>query len=135
MGWLANCVYLFAAVCYLPIVAYQMVVQKKNRHGWRQRFGHLDFAPPKGRRIWVHAVSLGEMNAARLIVEQLSERLSDAEILISTTTDTGFARACQLYGAERVFRYPLDFSWMVRRAMERIRPSMIVLVELEVWPT
>lgn len=134
MSWLANCVYLLAAVCYLPIVAYQMVVQKKNRRGWWQRFGHLDFAPPKGRRIWVHAVSLGETNAARLIVEQLNERLPDVEILISTTTDTGFARACQLYGPERVFRYPLDFSWVVRRALNRIQPSMIVLVELEVWP-
>ncbi|MCH7721174.1 MAG: 3-deoxy-D-manno-octulosonic acid transferase, partial [Planctomycetes bacterium] len=134
MSWLANCVYLLAAVGYLPIVAYRMVVQKKNRRGWWQRFGHLDFAPPKGRRIWVHAVSLGETNAARLIVEQLSERLPDAEILISSTTDTGFARACRLYGPERVFRYPLDLSWMVRRALERIQPSMIVLMELEVWP-
>jgi len=126
--------YLLAAVCYLPMVAYQMVVQKKNRRGWRQRFGHVDFAPPKGPRIWVHAVSLGETNAARLIVEQLSARLPDADILISTTTDTGFARACELYGADRVFRYPLDFSWTVRRTLDRLRPSMIVLVELEVWP-
>ena len=55
-------------------------------------------------------------------------------MVISTTTDTGYARAVQLYGRDRVFRYPLDFGWAVGRVLKRVRPDLIVLVELEVWP-
>ncbi len=133
MRWLADLLYLLAAITYLPILAYQMIRQGKNRRGWRERFGHVDVPPCTERRIWVHAVSLGEVNAARQLVESLEKRFPRDRIVVSTTTDTGYARACELYGDERVFRYPLDFSWVVRRALRRIDPAMIVLVELEVW--
>jgi 3-deoxy-D-manno-octulosonic-acid transferase len=59
--------------------------------------------------------------------------LPDHDVVISTTTDTGYARGCRLYGEDRVFRYPLDFSRAVDRVLNRVRPSLIVLVELEVW--
>jgi 3-deoxy-D-manno-octulosonic-acid transferase len=59
--------------------------------------------------------------------------LPEAEIVFSTTTDTGYARAIDLYGAKSVFRFPLDFSWVIARVLRMISPSMIVLVELEVW--
>lgn len=83
--------------------------------------------------MWVHAVSLGEINAARLFVEKLESADPTLEVVISTTTDTGFARGCQLFGAPRVFRYPLDFSWAIKNAIRTIEPAAIVLVELEVW--
>ncbi len=136
MTWLANIAYLCAAVVYLPVLVYQMTVQRKNRRGWGERlFGprHRDRGAPDQRRIWVHAVSLGEINAARGIIASLAESLGDYEIVISTTTDTGYARARELYGRERVFRFPADFSWTIRRTLDRIRPALIVLVELEVW--
>ena len=54
---------------------------------------------------------------------------------MSTTTDTGYARAKTLYGKDMsVFYYPLDFSWAVSRAFKRIEPDLCILVELEVWP-
>ncbi len=133
MRFVANLLYLIGAVFYVPVLCYQMVVQGKNRRGWRQRFGHWPIRPGDRPRIWLHAVSLGEINATPLLVAELQQRLPDHEIVISTTTDTGFARASKLYGPERVFRYPLDFSWMVRRVLRRVQPSLIVLVELEVW--
>ncbi|HUU85193.1 MAG TPA: 3-deoxy-D-manno-octulosonic acid transferase [Phycisphaerae bacterium] len=133
MRWLANLVYLIGAAFYLPVLCYQMLVQRKNRRGWRQRFGHWPIRPSDKRRIWIHAVSLGEINATPLLVRKLEQRLPDADIVISTTTDTGYARACKLYGADRVFRFPLDFSWVVARVLRRVQPSLIVLVELEVW--
>ncbi|MHC4067544.1 MAG: 3-deoxy-D-manno-octulosonic acid transferase [Planctomycetota bacterium] len=133
MRWLVNLVYFKAALLYLPVLVYQMLFQGKNRRGWRQRFGHWPITPPSLPRIWIHAVSLGEVNATPALVGQLEQRLNRPEIIVSTTTDTGYARACKLYGAERVFRYPLDFSWVVSRVLDRVDPSLIVLVELEVW--
>ena len=133
MRFLANLVYLKAAGLYLPVLCYQMLVQGKNRRGWRQRFGHWPVRPGVRPRVWVHAVSLGEVNATPLLVKRLQRSLPRYDILVSTTTDTGYARACRLYGPDRVFRFPLDFSWVVNRVLRRVQPAMIVLVELEVW--
>ncbi len=76
---------------------------------------------------------MAEINCTPRLVEALRARLPGCELVFSTTTDTGFARAVTLYGGERVFRFPLDFSPVIGRALRRIRPSLIVLVELEVW--
>jgi 3-deoxy-D-manno-octulosonic-acid transferase len=140
MAWLSDIVYMFGGLVYLPVVIWQMIILKKNRRGWAERFG-LGSAGANNsndadsRRIWLHAVSLGEVNAARGIVNELQNRVDKStQIVISTTTDTGYNRAVQLFGPQRVFRYPLDFSPVIRRVLNRIRPSLIILVELEVWP-
>ena len=136
MSWFANIVYAIAAVIYLPFLAYQMIFQGKNRRGWSEKFfgPRLARADADSRKpIWVHGVSLGEINATRQLVEGLEKRFPDRRVVISTTTDTGYGRACGLYGSDRVFRYPLDFSWTVDRALRRVDPAMIILIELEVW--
>lgn len=133
MHWIVDFAYLLAALVYLPKLLYEMIALNKNRRGWRERFGSLKLRPTGQGRVWVHAVSLGEVNAARRVVEALGERFPEREIVISTTTDTGYARACTLFGQERVFRFPLDFSFVVRRAFRLVDPAMIVLVEQEVW--
>jgi len=134
--WLANIAYLLAGIGYLPVLVFQMLVQARNRRGWREKFcgPRPEIAPVNSSAaIWLHAVSLGEINAARSIVAGLRERCPDQAVLVSTTTDTGYDQAVKLFGADRVFRYPLDLSWTVTRALDRIRPAAIVLVELEVW--
>ncbi len=133
MRWIADAAYLLVGLLYLPVALYQALIIGKNRRGWRQRFGASPRLDPARRRIWIHAVSLGEINATPKLVAALQERLPDVDIVLSTTTDTGYARGVQLYGADRVFRFPLDFSVVVARALRRIRPSLIVLMELEVW--
>lgn len=133
MRWVVNAAYLVAGLLYLPVALYHALVLGKNRRGWAQRLGFVRTFDPARRRIWIHAVSLGEMNATPKLVEALQHRLPDYELVFSTTTDTGFARAVALYGRERVFRFPLDFSFVVSRVLRRVKPSLIVLVELEVW--
>lgn len=133
MRWLANLAYLLAGLIYLPVAVYNALFLGKNRRGWRQRFGFVPSYDPSQRRIWIHAVSLGEVNATPRLVEELRERLPDFEIVVSTTTDTGYARAVHLYGVDHVFRFPLDFSPVISRMLRRVRPSMIVLIELELW--
>ncbi len=87
--------------------------------------------------VMIHAVSLGEMNATRLLVRLLLESRPDLHICITSTTETGFARGMELYAANpsvSVLRYPLDFSYAVGRFLDRQRPSVVVLMELEIWP-
>lgn len=87
--------------------------------------------------VMIHAVSLGEINATPALVQALATANPAPHVIISTTTDTGYERACKLYYNQphlTVIRYPLDFSKAVSRVLDSIRPDVVVLMELEVWP-
>jgi 3-deoxy-D-manno-octulosonic-acid transferase len=87
--------------------------------------------------ILIHAVSLGEMNATRALVARLREMRPGVQFVISSTTETGFARGKELYGPSKdveLIRYPLDFSPAVVRVLDHVKPDVVVLMELEVWP-
>lgn len=134
MRVLLDIAYLLLAIAYIPILIFQRVFRGKIRTGWGERFGHIPARPGNKPCIWVHAVSLGEANAAVSLVAELRRRLPDHDIVVSTTTDTGRAAAVKHFGEANVFRYPLDFSRVVHRALNRIRPRAVILMELEVWP-
>src|SRR5712691_5605193 len=85
----------------------------------------------------IHAVSLGEINATVSLVKALQSAVIAPHVILSTTTETGMERARQLYGQTpnvSVIRYPLDFSKAVSRVLDVIKPDVVVLMELEVWP-
>ena len=135
MKYLLDFIYFFALIAYSPRIIYRAVKQKRYRRGWAQRFGKVTRKTPAKKCLWIHAVSVGEVNATKTIVAELKKRLSDYEIVVSATTDTGFERAEKLYGGElSVFYYPFDFSWVIRRAFKNLRPDICLLMELEVWP-
>jgi 3-deoxy-D-manno-octulosonic-acid transferase len=135
MKYLIDLMYVLAALAYSPVVVYRMARHKRYRAGWAERLGRISRRSPDRNCIWLHAVSVGEVNAAQTLVDQLEKQFSDFEIVISTTTDTGFARATKLFGRTRqVFYFPFDFSRVMHRAFKRLRPSMCLLMELEVWP-
>lgn len=102
-----------------------------------QRSGHIaprDWANPA---IMIHAVSLGEMNATRSLVALLQRERPDLNFVISTTTETGYERARELYGLNpgvTLIRFPLDFTSAVERVLDAIRVSLVVLMEGEIWP-
>lgn len=106
---------------------------RKARGGWAERFGRTPSLPAKTRpRLLIHAVSVGEVNALRTLVPLLTPSV---EVVVSVTTDTGLARARELFAASaKVVRYPLDFSRCVRRFLDATRPDAAALVELELWP-
>lgn len=108
---------------------------RKARGGWPERFGKIQPLPPPPAdrpRILLHAVSVGETNALRHLVPLLTPH---AQVVISAGTDTGLARATELYSASAtVVRYPLDFSWAVNRFLNAVKPDAVGLVELELWP-
>ncbi|MGE5125765.1 MAG: 3-deoxy-D-manno-octulosonic acid transferase [Betaproteobacteria bacterium] len=85
--------------------------------------------------IWIHAVSVGEVLAARPLVPALRQRLPRHRIFLSTTTMTGRAVAAKsVHGIDGLFYAPFDFPHPVRHALEILNPSVLVLVETELWP-
>ena len=135
MTIIANIIYILAAIVLSPMILYRIVRRKRYRSGWGQRFGRVTRRFPDKKCIWIHAVSVGEINAAKTITAELQKKFEDFEIVISTTTDTGYERATKLYADDfEVFYFPFDLSWVVRRAFNRLRPSFCILMELEVWP-
>ncbi len=103
----------------------------------RGRMGQVPARANDGPAVLIHAVSLGEMNATRALVAGLEAARPELRFILSATTDTGFNRGMELYGKHpraTVIRYPLDFSPAVERVLDRLRPSAVALMELEVWP-
>ena len=84
--------------------------------------------------IWIHAVSVGEVNLLPRIVGELEQRIPEVAIAVSTSTDTGYDLAIKHFGQTRVFFCPLDFTWAVRRTLRHLNPQQLILAELELWP-
>ena len=90
-----------------------------------------------GLCVMLHAVSVGELNAAAGLVKSLREQYPGVRLVLSTTTDTGSERAQAVYGSAAdvtLIRYPLDFSLAVGRVLDGLKPTLVILMELEVWP-
>ena len=126
--------YAIAAIVTSPVWLVRMWRTGKIRTDWTARLGRGESVARTGRpRILLHAVSVGEVNAIRLLVRRLEDDPMRPEVFVATTTDTGFARASELFPG-RTVRYPFDFSSAVGRLFDRLRPDVVGLVELEVWP-
>ena len=126
--------YLVLTLLAWPVLLGLFLARKKWRDGFWERMGCVPRLAPHRCRIWVHAISVGESEAARPLVAALRERFPEAELVISTTTRTGRARAQKLFPGLTIFHYPLDFPWAVSAALRRIKPTLIVQVETEWWP-
>ena len=107
------------------------------------RFGHCCITPPDGRpTLLIHGVSVGETNAITGLIERVEARSREADpssrgwrIIVAASTDTGLARARQLHEPEiPIVRFPLDFSFCMRRFLDAVQPDLVALTELEVWP-
>jgi 3-deoxy-D-manno-octulosonic-acid transferase len=134
--YLLNFVYLLLILVSLPWLLWQAWRKGKYREGYAAKFlGHV---PERGSRtrkcIWLHAVSVGEVNLLAPLLKMIDEKEPDWECVISTTTATGMELARKKYAKHMIFYCPLDFTWAVKAAMRRIRPDVLVLAELELWP-
>ncbi len=121
----------------LPYFVYQAVRHGKYAGSFKERLGWLPESVRSDSRktIWVHAVSVGEFLAARPLIERVKRDLPAARIVVSTTTVTGqqLARSqSHLLGA--AFYFPFDWKFSVRRALARVNPSVVIILETELWP-
>nr|VFK12577.1 MAG: 3-deoxy-D-manno-octulosonic-acid transferase [Candidatus Kentron sp. LPFa] len=105
------------------------------RERWRERFGFGSFLAPGEPRIWIHAVSVGEAQAAAPIVRALRARYPNTRILVTTTTPTGATHVTATLGATVEHRYiPYDLPDCVGRFLARVSPSLLLIMETELWP-
>jgi 3-deoxy-D-manno-octulosonic-acid transferase len=101
---------------------------------WSERFGFFD-APKQTGGIVVHAVSVGEVNAASALVKSLAKRYPDLPVCLTTFTPTGSDRALDLF-RQAVFHVyaPFDIPGAVKRFYNRVQPSLLIIMETEIWP-
>ncbi|RLA46098.1 MAG: 3-deoxy-D-manno-octulosonic acid transferase [Gammaproteobacteria bacterium] len=111
---------------------------------WRERFGLISGLVPdacddgkqtEGRVIWVHAVSVGETLAAAPLVRALQKKYPHARMVITTTTPTGSEQVRKLFGSSVHHVYaPYDLPDVLTRFLSRIKPSVLIIMETELWP-
>ncbi len=136
---LYNLVLLAGFALLAPYYAFRILVTGKYRRSIGPKLGAIPeeaLTAIQGRpRIWVHAVSVGEVTAAAPIVAALRGKLPRSRIILSTGTETGQAMARRLVAEATAFLYfPLDLPWVVRRVIGKIEPDIVVLTETELWP-
>lgn len=135
ISWLMNLAYFVVLVVCAPLIVWTALRTGKYREGYGEKLlGRVPRRDGDATCLWIHAVSVGEVNLLATTLGQLREAHPEWQIVISTTTKTGYDLARKIYGDSTVFYCPLDFSWAVRTAMRRVRPTMLVLAELELWP-
>ena len=135
MRYLLDLVYLSLLVVASPWLLYTSWRRGKYRQGLAQKvLGRVPYRDGERPCIWFHAVSVGEIILLQSLLKRMIDEFPGWECVISTTTNTGFQTARQRYPDHTVFYCPLDFSFAVAQAMRRVRPDMLVLSELELWP-
>jgi 3-deoxy-D-manno-octulosonic-acid transferase len=121
----------------LPFVVLFATLSRLKGHPQRKdlrgRLGAGEELTIHPKRVLLHAVSVGEVNAIRSLVSEL--RANNYDVVICVTTDTGLQRAQELFAKEHtVTRFPFDFGFAIQKFLKRVKPTVIALVELEVWP-
>ncbi|MCA9248504.1 MAG: 3-deoxy-D-manno-octulosonic acid transferase [Planctomycetales bacterium] len=135
MAYLLNFVYCLLLILALPKLLWGAIFAGKYREGFAAKFlGRVPQRRDEAPCIWLHAVSVGEVNLIGTLVQRIESTWDGWQIVISTTTKTGYDLACKRYARHTVMYCPLDFSWAVKTAMRRVRPNLFVLAELELWP-
>ncbi len=124
-------IFLVFAVFYLPVFLFK----RKMHAGFAMRLGVLPKNLNLDRPIWIHAVSVGEAMAIKLLLEGLREVYPAKRFVISTVTPTGNKIAKGIAKENDFVTYlPLDFSFIVRRVLDKINPGLFVIAETEIWP-
>jgi 3-deoxy-D-manno-octulosonic-acid transferase len=135
MPFALNFIYIATLFLYAPVLLYRMIKSAKYRDGlWEKFWGKAPIRIGERPCLWFHAVSVGEVRLLRPLVHEMARRRPNWEIVISTTTTTGLAIARQAFPDLITFYAPLDFSWATGRAIGRVRPTVLALIELELWP-
>lgn len=142
MIWLYNTVLATLLLFGLPVLIPYMVLSSKRRPILLQRLGIVPPRPTIYRKtkpekpIWVHALSVGEVLAAIPLLEALRHHFTDRPIVLSASTRTGHTIALEKLGSlvDGVFLFPYDLSFAINRVVACIHPSMVVMIETDIWP-
>jgi 3-deoxy-D-manno-octulosonic-acid transferase len=129
---LFDVIYFITLLITLPFWAKYLV----KKEYWLILRKRLSPAIPYSRkkRIWIHAVSVGEVKSLKYLMEQLKDKYREKEIVLSVTTPTGYDLAKNQYKSIKVINAPFDFSFTIKKFIKAINPQILILNELEIWP-
>jgi 3-deoxy-D-manno-octulosonic-acid transferase len=139
MRWIYDILFTVFFLISAPYYFLKMWRRGQWRRGFQQRFGHYDNkikqAVTNRHVLWIHAVSVGEVNICTQLIRALEPRVPNIKIVVSTTTSTGFGELQKKLPShiEKIY-YPIDRRKYVQRALKALHPEAIVLVEAEIWP-
>lgn len=137
MFFVYSIVYSLAFIVLLPRFLFDAIFNGKYAAGFKQRLGYLPSFDNRGKKIvWLHCVSVGETNAARPLAIKIKEDFPNRSLVISTTTRTGQELAKTAFAdiADLVFYFPFDWKFTTRKALLHVKPSVVLLMETEIWP-
>ncbi len=123
-----------AFLIYAPVLLWRLAFDPRYRTGIRERMGAMPILDSASPVVWIHGVSVGEVKAAGTLIARLRAERPDLRLVLSSTTPAGHALARKLHPDLTVVFYPLDFGPFPGRALRRIRPACVLLMELEIWP-
>jgi len=126
--------FLVVFLVYAPVLGWRLLFHRSHRSGLRQRLGGVSFTGSDRPVVWIHGVSVGEIKAAAQIIRALRQQRPDLQLVVSSTTPNGHKVARQQHPDLPVVFYPLDFGPFPARALDRVRPRCVLLMELEIWP-
>lgn len=132
MGLLLDLAYLTAGIVLSPWLVYRWLAAGRPADV-SARFG-LRLGAPLAGSIWLHGSSAGEVSLLKPLVAALEREYPATPLVISAFTSTGLAAAGKLYPRHRVTPLPFDISWIMRRALARFDPRLVIVVESEFWP-
>lgn len=132
-------IYTFVIYLLAPFVLLRLFwLGTKNsayRLRWRERFGFVKWRKTDEPVIWIHAVSVGEVNAASPIVNRLLEEYSDHSLLLTTVTPTGAITVEKHFGENvRHLYLPYDLPFAVNKFLNIVQPNILITMETEIWP-
>ncbi|WML91702.1 lipid IV(A) 3-deoxy-D-manno-octulosonic acid transferase [Thiothrix lacustris] len=129
---------LYTALMYLlsPLFILRLLWRSRANSAYRQRIAErFGFGTVSGSCIWLHAVSVGETIAARPLVERLLKEFPQHTLLVTTTTPTGSDTVKRLFGERVKHCYlPYDLPGSLARLLGRVQPTLLVVMETEIWP-
>lgn len=131
---LYQAIFLVVMLGYGPVLLWRWFSDRSHRFGLRERMGSVPRMDPARPVVWVHGVSVGEVKAAGNFLARLRAERPDLQVVLSATTPNGHRVARQEHPGLPVVFYPLDFGPFPGRALDRIQPQCVLLMELEIWP-
>jgi len=123
----------FAILVALPVIALRAIFSLNFRSDFLKRIFGYNLLKSMNGCIWIHAASVGEVRLGKVLISALKDKGEARPIVLSTFTSAGFDQA-KKEGVEHVFRMPPDFVLWINPLLKHLCPSMLVLIEAEMWP-
>ncbi|MBL4240696.1 lipid IV(A) 3-deoxy-D-manno-octulosonic acid transferase [Vibrio fluvialis] len=130
-------IYTLLLIVASPLLLYSLYKKKVGKPAfgarWKEHWGMTPIVSSQNP-IWIHAVSVGESIAAIPVIKAMKQAQPDQAIVVTTTTSTGAEQIAKLGDLVEHRYMPLDFAWCVRRFLQAVKPSRLLIVETELWP-